>query len=324
MSKVQQFGENEDKLAYIFINGNVFVESLETDCKSRCCKKTIKVGQPLRITSDITAENVRVALDAMRGDFESTMACVSIEDHIDIIKFLRFLEVSDNFLLGYVRNIICDATDFIQQCSHIPHDNEMLFIIENAVLSIDNREDYIREILSKSSISNDLKVAILRRMNIRKKDTIKHNFKEDVAIIKRNGDSIPEGTTKVVFRYNFNGFIGNRYIPGTVLELIFGEHFNQPVFCCIPSNVVRLIFGKRFNQSIHECIPNSVEYLEFGEDFNQSIINCIPPSVKHIVFGKKFRQPLCLQFPLIEKITLHRDYNWTINKNLMHKIVWID
>jgi len=324
MSNVKQFGENEDKLAYIFINGNVFVESMETFCKSRRCKKTIKIGQTPRITRDITAENVRVALDAMRGDFESTMVCASIEDHIDIIKFFRFLEVSDDFLLGYVHNIVCEATDFIQQCSQIPHDNEMLFIIENALLSIDNHKDYIREILSKSSISDDLNVAILRRMNIRKKDTIKHNFEEDVAIIKRNCDSIPEGTTKVVFRYDFNGFIGNRYIPDTVLELIFGEYFNQSVLYCIPGNVIRLIFGKRFNQSIHKCIPDSVEYLEFGDDFNQSIINCIPPSVKHVVFGKNFRQPLCLQFPSIEKITLHRDYNLTINKNLVHKIVWIN
>lgn len=340
MSKVQQFCENEDKLAYVSINGLVYVESEETFCKSLFCKKAINAGRRIQITSDISIENIHIALDAMRGDFKSVASHTSIVDHVTIIKFLRFLEVSDDFLVEYASNISNTLIDFVLQCAQLPHYNELLFIFENAQLSVVNHKDHHREVPAKPTISVDLHRAILGRIDVCEKNTFdsdlcrtilgrinireKNTIKENVAIVGKTDISIPSGTTKVVFRYDFDESIEDRYIPDTVLEIIFGEYFNQSIFECIPNSVIRLIFGRRFNQSIFECIPDSVEYLEFGDDFNQSIVNCIPPSVKHIVFGKNFRHPLRLQFPSIEKITLHRDYNLMIDNNLIAKIVLID
>ena len=80
--------------------------------------------------------------------------------------------------------------------------------------------------------------------------------------------------------------------------------------------VIQLIFGNNFNQDITNAIPNSIIHLKFGHKFNQEIKGIIPNSVMHLTLGKEFKN--------IEEASLYLKRSVKMTYSLIYKKTKID
>lgn len=114
--------------------------------------------------------------------------------------------------------------------------------------------------------------------------SFQHNYNKTIT-------NLPKSTIKIIFNVLFNKIldpeISNNYysLPNSVLEIIFGNKFNQSVNC-LPNLILILKFGNNFNQSVNN-LPNTLETIIFGYNFNQSVI-MLPNSIIKIEFGNSF------------------------------------
>lgn len=124
---------------------------------------------------------------------------------------------------------------------------------------------------------------------------------------------LPKNIKKI--RYDLNDRSGLILImnSNTIIDLTFGENFDQPITNFIPSTVIYLTFMFGFNQSIAYAIPNGVRRLTFGYRFNQPIINAIPDNVRRLTFGNHFNQPILGAIPKnVKHLTFIGDFNQPI------------
>lgn len=322
MSTIPQLDENGNELVAIAINDDLFLESKETLCKSQFCKKILDTRETLKITGCISTKNAGIVLDVMRDDFKSTQSCTNIRDHIVVIKFLRHLAVSEDLVLKYVDNIkYGTVADFVQQCAQMPYDKLMLFIFDNARMNwtslyptLTNVADFktcIRKSLAAWQFPDVFRNAVLKEI------TVPHIYDKNSITRQYCCSVVSYGTTKIIFRDDFDEFIGDDFIPATTTDLIFGKSYNHPLKFCIPISVARIVFGDRFNQSIRHSIPNYVTELKFGHDFNQNIRGCIPSSVLRLKFGKLFNCPIDGALPaFVKRLEFGDEFNQRVDGHI--------
>jgi hypothetical protein len=101
---------------------------------------------------------------------------------------------------------------------------------------------------------------------------------------KQNVDCLPYGITEI------NGFPNiNTNLPNSIIYLIFGCSFNQPVDN-LPCSITHLTFDYSFNQLV-DNLPCSITHLTFGCSFNQPVDN-LPHSITHLTFDYNFNHPV--------------------------------
>ncbi|CAM9728440.1 unnamed protein product [Scytosiphon promiscuus] len=110
---------------------------------------------------------------------------------------------------------------------------------------------------------------------------------------------LPTGLKTLRLDFNFHQPIQDVMprLPGTLVELVLGDHFNQPVFGLRwPPSLQKLSFGASFNQPIADenaRLPPQLEELSFGSRFNQPIAAVrFPPSLRSLSFRDHFNQPV--------------------------------
>lgn len=149
---------------------------------------------------------------------------------------------------------------------------------------------------------------------------------------------LPNTLSKIYFGNNFNKLLINP-LPESLIELIFGWQYNQPISRNILSkNLKRIKFGYNFNQllipgilpeSLLELefsgifnqillpgiLPNQLIKLTFGAHFNQNIVkNVLPPSLREIIFGWNYNQSIYnILPPNLEKIK----FGWNFKQHVI-------
>ena len=94
-------------------------------------------------------------------------------------------------------------------------------------------------------------------------------------------------------------------IPDSVVNLLFGPMFNQPVKGYLPSKLEVLKFDGCFDQPLRDCLPNTLKKLTVGGQYINSIDGCIPDSVIELHFSACFNRPVSAQTfpPYLEVLT---------------------
>lgn len=119
-------------------------------------------------------------------------------------------------------------------------------------------------------------------------------------------NKIPINIVFIQFGHNFNQSIDDMILDNDMdnsklEELIFGEHFNQPVNNLF-QGIIKITFGHKFNQDVSN-LPTTLEYIKFGDDFNQ-YVDYLPSSLICIIFGYNFNQSIDNLPSLIEELDI--------------------
>ena len=119
------------------------------------------------------------------------------------------------------------------------------------------------------------------------------------------------------FGAHFNTAFNAPLNIGSLLELSFGDAFNQPIYdnaqnrSLLPANLKKLIFGRDFDQLLpRNALPLKLEELELGGNFATPLAQCsFPSTIMKLRFGEAFDQTITANsLPTFLKILeLHKD-----------------
>ena len=131
-----------------------------------------------------------------------------------------------------------------------------------------------------------------------------------------------EGATnleKLIFGAQFNTAFNAPLNINSLLELSFGDDFNQPIYdndqkqSLLPANLTKLLFGRDFDQALPQnALPSKLEELELGGNFETPLAQCsFPSTIMKLRFGESFDQTIPTKSlpTFLKLLELHKDFN---------------
>jgi hypothetical protein len=114
-------------------------------------------------------------------------------------------------------------------------------------------------------------------------------------------------------------------LPGYIINLSFGNKFNQPLgnnrlsFLSYIKELDSIEFGQCFNQELGHLLestilnilylPDNLKSIKFGHDFNKPI-QFLPQQLESIIFGHNFNQSINSGLPIpLKRIIFGHDFN---------------
>ncbi len=114
---------------------------------------------------------------------------------------------------------------------------------------------------------------------------------------------LSDNLTHLILSYDFNFQIKENVLPKKLINLKFGNLYNQPLLPGVfPITLQFIEFGQDFNQPFTDPLSNPLSknifpkgliHLSFGIDFNQQIYsNLLPESLTYLKFSNEFNKSL--------------------------------
>ena len=178
-------------------------------------------------------------------------------------------------------------------CKPINNNNIPSSVIELVMKNKDNRNithiipNGIKKLVMDNTF-NDISVGTIPNTVTRL--TLPDNFNKPL-----QKGIIPEGVIELTFGNEFDQQLKIGDIPNSIKKLNLGNKFNQKLSPgIIPEGIVELTFSSYFNKILYKGdIPNTVKKIKFGDYFNQPLIKgFISKGVEEIYFGCHFNRPL--------------------------------
>jgi len=114
-------------LMYNHVLRTMSIFKVLTDCETNMMPE---------IEWDISAKNVNVVFHAINNNYDKISAINYLSEHVEIIKFMKYLGVSNDIMHEYIELAIDDGSiiDYIDRCKNIPYDDTMIYIFDNCFM----------------------------------------------------------------------------------------------------------------------------------------------------------------------------------------------